>query len=185
MKTRSVLKTWNFVLLFAMFLVMTSFFTGCQKQQGYWIPGTDPDATIISPEDYAQLPEQEQTKYVAVEYRQMDEKVVSGVEAGLNTANIVYEDIRPLLPEPLATGGTLILGLLGTVFSLLSRKKVVTKLIETAKGIQAYRNGEIEDLDTALSKAQSSDTKIYISKLKIEGTVEKDKTVNVESGSTA
>lgn len=150
----------------------------CVTKMGYWKPGTNFD-TVIDLEEYSALSPEQQEEYVKVEYRELDQKYVTDASAGLTVTGNVYEDVRPLIPEPLATGGTLILGMAATALTLLSRKKVVTRLLETAQGVQDFMDGKEESLTVSLESAQSDDTKNLIKVMKVNGKIR----VNPKKGS--
>jgi len=157
------------IVLAVIFSVMIAS-AGCLSKTGYWKPGTDFD-TIISEDDYAALPADQQAEMVQVTYRELDQKYVEGTETILDTGSGVYKVIKPVIPEPFATGGSILLGLATTLTALLARKKVVTQLVETAQGIQNVIDGKEESLGTSLSKAQSTSTKVAITNLKTSGIV--------------
>ena len=145
-------------------------FMSCVTRTGYWIPGTDFDTTI-TPEQYLELPTEEQKKHVEIEYRMFDPAAITKVEQGAVTAEGVFEVVRPMVPEPLATGGSLILGAITSLLVYASRKKVVTKLIETAQGIQNYKDGKATSLSTALEATQGDATKKTIARMKADGAI--------------
>lgn len=151
-------------------------FVGCATKTGYWKPGTDFDDTL-TPEQYSVLTDEEKAEYAEVEYKEVDSVFFGKLQTGIKSVETVYDDNREYIPEPFGTAGALILGALSTFVTYLSKKKVVTKIkktaVETAKGIQAYKDGTVSDLSTALSMAQSDDTKTTIAEWKADGTVPK------------
>ena len=162
-------------------LALVVFFGGlllssCITETGWWKPGTDFDEAITS-EEFVELTPEEQKEFVGVKWKAFDPTAVTKIEEGTATAEAVYEIIRPMIPEPLATGGTLALGAIATLLTYLSRKKIVTKLIETGQGIQDYKDGKQETLSASLDAAQSNDTKKYIKGLKANGVIVKTKAI--------
>ena len=162
-------------------LALVVFFAGlllssCITETGWWKPGTDFDEAITS-EEFIELPSEEQKEFVGVEWKAFSPPAITTIEEGAATTEAVYEIIRPMIPEPLATGGTLALGAIATLLTYLSRKKIVTKLIETGQGVQDYRDGKQKSLTVSLEAAQSDETKKYIAGLKSAGKIIKTKAV--------
>jgi len=106
---------------------------GCQTEQAYQKPETQ---QIVSVEDYAVMTPEEQGGYRLITVESVKPEIIAKAETGLGAATGAYTVVKPLVPEPFATGGALFLTALSIVLGFLKNKKTQGVLDKVSLGAQ-------------------------------------------------
>lgn len=115
-------------------VLMVVIMCGCQTEMAYQVPGTQ---QIVSAEDFLKLPITEQAKYEKITVESIRPEILSKAETGLVAATGGYTVVRPFIPEPYAASGALLLGVLGTILTMLKKvKNVKGTLAKVSLGAQ-------------------------------------------------
>jgi hypothetical protein len=97
---------------------------GCSTQGGWYDEDT---GVVLTEEEYATLTPAQRVSYEPIIYEQIKPSIEQPISAGLNTVNEGIKIVKPLIPEPFATGAVFLLGFLTTVWQLVSKKKIITR----------------------------------------------------------
>ena len=93
--------------------------------------------------------------------------VVAQVEGGLEAASSTLQVVKPLIPEPFATGSIAIIGGLAALWQLISKRKTITVLDRVKLGAQITADSvdtiikpsiEVWEKFKARQKSESSNT---------------------------
>ena len=126
------MKKLLFLSLSAALLSLTMFaLVGCVTKAGYQDPTT---GDVYSVEEYPSLSAEVKARVVEVEYSELKPTVLKTGDAIAGTATAGYEIVKPFIPEPFATGGALLIGLIVAGWQLLRKRQVVSTLARVKLG---------------------------------------------------
>ena len=139
-------------------LVMAAILGGCALFDGFQKPEGGP---IVTPQEHAQLPPDEQPVYVPITYRAIKPKVVQQVDAGLAGAQTLMREAKPLVPTSVWTVAALALGLATTTWQTIKKQRVSLGSRITAKNVdRTLKKGSAERNDFLnLQAVDSANTK--------------------------
>lgn len=122
-----------FMVLILLAVLLCLALGSCTTQDGYQNEKT---GQILSTEEFGQLTSEQKIDFFAVKYKELNPVISGKIDTGLTTTGGVVQVIRPLIPEPYATGVVSVLAIAGTLWGIVKNKKTTGILNQVKLGAQ-------------------------------------------------
>ena len=136
------------ILLGLVLIALCVICTGCLTEPAYQNPNTQ---EVITPAEKEALPPEAATLYQPVSVAVIDPAVATTVDAGLSTATVVATSLADIYPP--AASVLAVLGILGTCWQNLKKRKVVVEKDEVITAFNKVKLGAqitAENIETTI-----------------------------------